>query len=967
MRGPPPAGGARGPVNPNLVAVALIDALAGSAQPLDHVTLAHGHLEVENQALGKSSVYEDFSVAYDKGVDSATVAVSARGPAGPWSFSANAHAGPELRLTAEARDLSLDDILLLNARRPPFESDMPISFKFDASLTREGAMKSMQGGFGLGAGYFRLDDPDHEPFLVDEATGRFGWDADAGRFRLDGLEALAGASHFRINGWLGPPVGDDGAWRAHLQTNDFVFGPERPGDLPVPIDQATFDARFAPSQNRFVLDGFAVHGPRLQGEMKAEVAAQGDGASLKLEMQLGESGLAEVMRIWPSFINAEARVWCLEHVRAGDLASGTMKVEWNAAEFDDALHKRAVPADSVRADFAMRDAAVDLLPGVPSLTGLDAVGVLTGRVFEVTAKHGAMEFSAGRHMQASDVFFRIPDTRPAPVVASQAGAHVQGAADALAELLQRDAIKRYSGFTVDPANVRGQFQGQLTLDLGLGKTVRPEDQRFRVEGALSNFQLDKYVADERFEQGALDVVADSSSLRITGQGIVNGMPAKVDLSRGANDDGLLLMNLTLDDATRAKLGLNLGPPMTGVMSARLKAPLSKGAADVEVDLTKVEIASPEGAVLKAAGKPGKATFTLKTSADGIAVGALAVDAGAMFVRGSAQLSPDAAMQSVKLTQLRLSAADDLRLDLQGGPVMKATLRGSVFDARDVVKAFFSHDFRIHRAEGLRSRPQGRLRARRQRSVDFAIRTRAQPPRGRDPFAAGDGKLGQGVVSARRDEFGSMIVRAEDAGAFGKFLDFYTHLEGGSLELVLRDLPDGTHGTANLRAFTLRDPALKRMAAAAPASASVRAEVSAGAGAIEASTMRFDRMTANFARAGGRLDLQEAVVYNAQVGMTAQGFIDYAHDKVDLNGAFVPAYQLNSLVTGIPIVGVLLGGGKNEGIFAVNYRVTGPASAPTLTVNPLSGVTPGIFRKLFGVLDGTTPTPVPGSDAEPPGQ
>ncbi len=125
----------------------------------------------------------------------------------------------------------------------------------------------------------------------------------------------------------------------------------------------------------------------------------------------------------------------------------------------------------------MRDAAVDLLPGVPSLTGLDAVGVLTGRVFEVTAKHGAMEFSAGRHMQASDVFFRIPDTRPAPVVASQAGAHVQGAADALAELLQRDAIKRYSGFTVDPANVRGQFQGQLTLDLGLGKTVGSEDQR----------------------------------------------------------------------------------------------------------------------------------------------------------------------------------------------------------------------------------------------------------------------------------------------------------------------------------------------------------------------------------------------------------------------------------------------------------------------------------------------------------
>ena len=149
----------------------MIDVLAGSNQPLDHVTLAHGHLEVENQALGKSSVYEDFAVAFDKSNDTANVGVSARGPSGPWSFSATAHSGATRRLAAEAHDLSLDDILLLNARRPPFESDMPISFKFDATMTPEGVMKSMKGGFGLGAGYFRLDDPDHEPFLVDEATG----------------------------------------------------------------------------------------------------------------------------------------------------------------------------------------------------------------------------------------------------------------------------------------------------------------------------------------------------------------------------------------------------------------------------------------------------------------------------------------------------------------------------------------------------------------------------------------------------------------------------------------------------------------------------------------------------------------------------------------------------------------------------------------------------------------------------
>jgi hypothetical protein len=57
---------------------------------------------------------------------------------------------------------------------------------------------------------------------------------------------------------------------------------------------------------------------------------------------------------------------------------------------------------------------------------------------------------------------------------------------------------------------------------------------------------------------------------------------------------------------------------------------------------------------------------------------------------------------------------------------------------------------------------------------------------------------------------------------------------------------------------------------------------------------------------------------------------------------------------VPFVGLILGGGLHEGMFAVNYRVSGPASGPTLSVNPLSAVTPGFLRKIFGALDGTSP-------------
>ena len=942
--------------NPGLLALGLIDAMAGSRQPLDHVSLAHGHLEVENEALGKKSVYEDFALSFDRGGDEASIEISARGPAGRWGISAHAREGATRGLHLEARDLSLEDVLLLDPRRPPFESDMPISFKLDATLTRDAAIASVQGGFGLGAGYFKLADPDHEPFLVDEATGRMAWDAGAQRLRFDNIEALAGASHFRVAGWLAPPSHEEHAWRGRLESKDSVFAAERPGELPVSIDDAVFEARFLPADARLVIDRFSVHGPHLTAELTAEANAVPDGTTLKLDLHAGPSGLADLFRLWPTFLNPEARTWCLEHVKAGDLTAGSIKVEWDAPAFEEAMHKRPVPPDSVRGDFSMRDAAVDLLPGVPTLTGLDATGFMTGRVFSMTAKQGAMEFAPGRRMQASDLFFKIPDTRPVPIVASQAGAHIQGSADALADLLSRDAVKRYAGFSVDPADVKGQFQGMLALDLGLGKSVRPEDQRFRVEGSLSNLQLDKYIANERFEQGALDVVAEGGNLKITGQGQINGLPAKVDLAKGAADEGALVLNLNLDDGARAKMGLTGGPPMTGPMAVRVRAPLNKSGADVEIDLARVEIDSPEGGALKAAGRPGKATFTLKSSADGYAVGALAIDAGSLQARGTAQLSLDGALQNAKLSQLRLYPGDDLKLDLQGGAPIKAVVRGASFDARNLVKAFFGQsaapggvkgdfdvDAKVSRVTGLNKQEIGQfeLTASRRGGVLRTLQAK--------------GELGQSALTARKDESGAMRVHTGDAGALAKFLDIYGKVEGGSLDLTLQDTAEGVRGVASLKKFAIRGEAALRSlsASAGPASSSNRGFASVTA-PVDVDAVKFDRMTATFTRTAGRLDLQEALIFNPEVGLTAQGFLDYPHDRVDINGTVVPAYQINSLITNIPVVGLLFGGAKHEGVFGANYRISGAASAPAFNVSMFSAVTPGILRKLVGAFDGTTP-------------
>ncbi len=91
---------------------------------------------------------------------------------------------------------------------------------------------------------------------------------------------------------------------------------------------------------------------------------------------------------------------------------------------------------------------------------------------------------------------------------------------------------------IDPATVKGQAEGELTLDLKLGKTAKPEDSQFHATGALSNLTLDKFVGPEKLDQGSLTFVADRNTLTMSGDGQLFGSPAHIDASRAPGDDGL---------------------------------------------------------------------------------------------------------------------------------------------------------------------------------------------------------------------------------------------------------------------------------------------------------------------------------------------------------------------------------------------------------------------------------------------
>jgi hypothetical protein len=925
-----------------------VEAMAGATQALDRLTLANGHFEIDNEATQRSVIYNDFAVVFDHSGSSARAALSATGPAGPWTITAQAAEGDTRTLSIRAHDLSLADLQTFDKKPPPVTAEGPVAIKLDAELTPDSALRAFSGQFSIGAGRVRIDNPDAVPFFIDEASGAMAWDEDARRFRIVRLQVLAGLTHVDAQGWMAPPTDTAKIWTTHLESRDAQFGPERPGATPVALESMVFDARFLEATSRFILDGLTARGPTVDVAVKAETAPDGDGSSLKLNIDAGSSATADLIRLWPQFINPDVREWCAQNLHGGRL-QGSLTANWTAADLDAMAHKRGLPRESLHGEFTTRDVGVDLLPGLPIMMTDEGTGSFTGHEFTVSGNHATMALSPSRRVQANDLAFTVPDITPRPIVDASSRAHMTGTADSLADLVMREPLRRQAGLTIDPATVKGQAEGDLVLDLKLGKTARPEDTQFHASGALDNLQIEKFLADEKFESATASFEADRNTLKIAGDGELLGAATHVDVARAPGEEGSATITFALDAAGRAKRGLNFGSWLTGPLPIKLKAPLTRASAEVEIDLTPAGVDNPVPGLSKPAGKPGRATFLVKPQAVGASLGNIVIDLGVPVFRGSAQMDSAGAVESATITQARIAAGDDFKVDVVNGQSsLKISARGASLDARAFVRSILEGSSSGQSAKDfdLDAKIASVTGANKQAITNMDLTASRRD--GETRLGTLRGRIGAGAVVATGSS-GETRISTSDAGALLRFANLYSHLEGGDLNLLLRSRGEASAGEATLTDFVLRDePAFRQLVSAAPQRASQGA-----APTVDAARVHFEKMTATFERSPGKLAIEDAVIYNPSVGITAQGGVDFERNQLDLSGSFVPAYSVNTMLTKIPLVGLLLSGGENGGVFGINYRVHGSMSDPTVSVNPLSAIAPGIFHRILSAIDGTT--------------
>jgi hypothetical protein len=304
----------------------------------------------------------------------------------------------------------------------------------------------------------------------------------------------------------------------------------------------------------------------------------------------------------------------------------------------------------------------------------------------------------------------------------------------------------------------------------------------------------------------------------------------------------------------------------------------------------------------------------------------------------------------------LSSGDkvSLKAERDRGGVLHATLRGDVLDGRPFMQAIMAgrpaeangekpkstdleFEARIgaiagHYGEALRSlemklsRRNGHIRA-------FTLKARL----GRDATLTGD-------LRPRRNGRQVLYIEADDAGALFRFTNTYSRLVGGRMSVAMdppSSDPGPQRGVLDIYDFAVRgEAALDRIVA--------------GAGPGQRSGVEFASMHVDFTRSPGQLSIRDGVVRGPLIGGTIDGAIDYRRDDVRMRGTLVPLFGLNNMFGRLPIVGLVLGGGSNEGLVGITYEVAGPLEAPVMRVNPISAVAPGFIRKFFEFPNANAP-------------
>lgn len=732
------------------------------------------------------------------------------------------------------------------------------------------------------------------------------------------------------------------------------------------IVNGTLQAAYDPATQRLVLQRFhaalnEANGPTL--DFAGAIEHFDPFATGRLPFsgngQIRDVSLADLEMLWPEQAAIHARDWIVKHLLHGTLTHAEVTLGGTIALGSAA----GLVADvtKIDGDMAYRDLSIQYFPPLSPVHDIDGTAHFNRAEFDLYPKGG---IDRDVRVTAATVMLTKLDTdnEEATINVKLAGP--------LATVLDELDLKplRYAhAVGIDPAGVKGNAVGELHFHLPMKKGLNLSMVDFSARGALSDVAIDKVLFDRDISAGALNLAIDRKGLDLDGTAKLDGVPVALDWKENFGDSLIRTkyrLHGVFDDAARRALNVDWLPKtVSGTVGVDLNFTRQRNdyaETNATLDLTKATLAVDKLGWSKKAGVPATAHLTVDSSGDGpTRITDLSVQGGGLVGKFDVTLSGggvDSRIASANIYRLTVGQTDIAGIVSrrpQGG--WSVQVHGRSFDASKLLDEMQKGppsnerepplDIEAQVGQVLLAPGRALIDVRAKLFSDGLHWQSAQL----DAVPAPGKTLTVRFGGAEGDR--NFRLASDDLGALLRLLDISSKVHDGTVTVTAK-AEDGQDGRRMLKG-KIDGRNYRVMNAPALAQLLSLASFTGPASLVNGRGIPFSRMEADFVLDNGTVELNNARAYGEAIGINASGEVNYRENTLNMSGTIVPAYLLNSLLSNIPLVGALLGG-KGQGIFAANFRITGSANSPGISVNPLSALAPGFLRGLF-LFDAGTPS------------
>ncbi|WP_331251751.1 DUF3971 domain-containing protein [Ruegeria lacuscaerulensis] len=826
----------------------------------------------------------------------------------------------------------------------------PISGSLRGSVDDQASLGPLFATLNLGAGAVQPT-PETRPIRFDSARTYFTYDPSQHVLDFNEASVVSDLGAVQAEGKAFLEGIEDGTLEsltAQLKLNDIDIYPG--GLFPESLESARaeldFQMKLLPFELRLGQMTLVEAGHTLRAS--GRLLGRPDGWVAALDADLDNMTADRLLNYWPEILAPKPRLWVSENLYEGD---------FSGVEFSLRLRPETKP--DIYLGFGFDNAKIRYAKTLPPIQNAQGRVSLLENRFTASAESGVVIADQGGAVDASGTSFIIPDTTLKKNSPAIVRIKAKGKATAALSLLDLPPLELLSkaGLPVDLA--AGDVSLSGTLSLPMKKGLKFEDTEFHFTGDIDNVESDRLVPGFVVSSDRLTLSGDQTAVEIGGYGLFGDVPMhatwRQPIGGAAPQRSELSGEIELSPRlmTELKAGLPQGM-LTGEGTADITLGIGAGE-PIELtatsDLVGVGLSIPELGWSKGRRTEGAMTLDA-TLGDQLRVNSLKLDAAGLRSTASISFREGGEFDKVEFSSFDLgnwlavpaelvsrgASVPDIRV--QGG-VMNlgaATFGGSggsgsggagngpnldvVLDRLQVTDSIaltgFKGDFRT--TGGVAGAFTARING-------------AAPVRG---------------TITPRGARSAVELTSEDAGEALRSAGVITQARGGTLTMTLEPVGNGSDYDANLKISNTRITDAPAMAALLNAISLVGLiDEMAGQGIFFSTIESRMRITPT------EIKVLSGSAVGPSMGLSFDGTVDLANGLLNLRGAISPIYLVNAIGSVFTK--------KGEGVIGFNYTLTGPLSAPKVSVNPLSGLAPLFLRNL---LRAPAPTVVDGPNAQP---